>query len=265
VLRIEIDGAPATPELLVPGLLANYGHFTAMQVRAGRVKGLELHLRRLDEGNRELYGEGLSGDRVRELVAKALGEVRDAAVRVVVFGLEEPSVLVSVRPPAGPPEVPQRLLPVDYARTLPHVKHLGGFGRLHHRRRVREAGFDDALLVSRDGAVVEGSTANIGFLDADGGVVWPEADWLHGTAMRLLERELPSRREVVRVGEVGRYRAAFLANSLGVVPVSRVGDVEFAVDRADVDGSGVDGSGVGGTGVARVRAAYEAVPGDALR
>ncbi|MFD7656368.1 aminotransferase class IV [Actinosynnema sp. NPDC059797] len=250
MLRIEIDGEPATPEVLARGLLANYGHFTAMQVRDGRVKGLDLHLRRLDEGNRELYGEGLDGDRVRELVPKALGEVRDASVRVVVFGLDEPSVLVAVYPPAEPPDVPQRLMPVDHTRPLPHVKHVGGFGQLHHRRLALRAGFDDALLVSRDGVVVEGSIANIGFLDADGGVVWPEADWLHGTAMALLERELPSRREVVRLEEVGRYRAAFLANSRGVVPVAGIGDVGFAADEA---------------GVARVRAAYDAVPGDAFR
>ncbi|GAA1290902.1 aminotransferase class IV [Saccharothrix xinjiangensis] len=250
MLRIEIDGEPAAPELLARGLLANYGHFTAMQVRDGRAKGLELHLRRLDEGNRELYGEGLAGDRVRELVSRALGEVRDAAVRVIVFGPDEPSVLVSVAPPAEPSDVPQRLMPVDYTRPLPHVKHLGGFGQLHHRRRALRAGFDDALLVSRDGVVVEGSAANLGFVDADGGVVWPQADWLHGTAMALLERELPSRREVVRLEEVGRYRAAFLANSRGVAPVSRVGDVGFAVDE-----------GV----TARLRAAYDAVPGDEFR
>lgn len=244
-----MDGGPVTAERLAPGLLGNYGHFTAMQVRDRRVKGLDPHLRRLDAANRELYGEGLDGDRVRGLLSRALGEVRDASVRVVVFGPEEPSVLVAVRPPTTPPDAPQRLMPVDYTRPLPHVKHLGGFGQLHHARLARRAGFDDALLVSRDGVVVEGAIANIGFLDDDGGVVWPQADWLHGITMQLLERELPSRREVVRLEEVGRYRGAFLANSIGVVAVSAIGGVAFAVDEA---------------AVARVPAAYDAVPGDPI-
>lgn len=242
VLTIEIDGAPPTTDRLAAGLLANYGHFTAMQVRDRRVKGLDLHLRRLDQGHRELYGTGLDGDHLRALVSHALGDIGDAAVRVVVFGVDKPSVMVAVRPPATPPATPRRLMSVDYARPLAHVKHLGGFGQLHHRRRAEQAGHDDALLTA-GGVVVEGSVANIAFLDA-GGVVWPEADWLHGVTMQLLERELPCRREVVRLADVGRYRSALLANSVGVAAVSRIDDVEFTVD------------------IARIQEAYDAIPGD---
>ncbi|MFI9008428.1 aminotransferase class IV [Actinosynnema sp. NPDC053489] len=246
MLRIEIDGEAATPERLATGVLANYGHFTAMQVRDRRVKGLDLHLRRLDRANHELYGSGLDGDHVRGLVAHALGDVRDAAVRVVAFGVDEPSVLVAVRPPVPPPTTPRSLVPVAYTRPLPHVKHIGGFGQIHHGRRAERAGFDDALLTA-DGVVVEGAIANIAFIDHAGDIVWPEADCLHGITMQLLERELPSRREVVRLTDLGRFRAAFLTNSIGVVAVSRVDDVEFAADDP---------------AHARVQAAYDAIPGD---
>ncbi|MDQ2583819.1 aminotransferase class IV [Saccharothrix yanglingensis] len=245
---MEIDGGPATAEQLAPALLGNYGHFTAPQVRDRRTKGLDLHLRRLDAANRELYGEGLDGERVRGLVSHALGDdVRDAAVRVVVFGTDVPRVLVAVRPPTTPPDGPRRLLPVDYTRPLPHVKHVGGFGQRHHGNVAERAGFDDALLTTPDGVVVEGAIANIAFLDDDGGIVWPRADWLHGITMQLLERALPSRREVVRLTDVPRYRGAFLANSIGVVAVSHIGDTALAVDDE---------------AVARVRAAYDAVPAD---
>ena len=115
-------------------------------------------------------------------------------------------MLVAVRPPTTPPVTPQRLVSVAYTRPLPHVKHLGGFGQIHHGKLAEQAGFDDALLTS-DGVVVEGAIANIGFFDHGGGVVWPRADWLHGITMQLLERELPSRREVVRSVDVGRYRS----------------------------------------------------------
>ena len=246
MLRIEIDGEAATTDRLASGLLANYGHFTALQVRDRRVKGLDLHLRRLDRANRELYGAGLDGDHVRGLLAHALGDVRDASVRVIVFGVDGPSVMVAVRPPSTPPATPQRLMSVPYTRPLPHVKHIGGFGQIHHGKRAHDAGYDDALLTA-DGVVVEGAIANIAFFDNAGAVVWPRADWLHGITMQLLERELPARREVVRLAEVGRYRGAFLTNSLGVVAVSGVDDVDFAVDT---------------DALARVQAAYDAIPAD---
>lgn len=51
----EFDGRPATEEDLGRALFFNYGHFTAMQVRGGRVRGLDLHLARLDAANRELF------------------------------------------------------------------------------------------------------------------------------------------------------------------------------------------------------------------
>lgn len=245
MLRIEIDGGPASPEQVARGLLGNYGHFTAMQVRDRRVRGLDLHLRRLDAAHRELYGTGLEG--VPELVSHALADdVRDASVRVTVFGLDEPSVLVAVRPPHEGPTRPQSLLPVDYTRPLPHVKHIGGFGQLLHGRRAVAAGFDDALLTAPGGVVVEGAIANIGFV-RDGEVVWPDADWLHGITMQLLERGSPSRREVVRLADLRSFQAAFLSNSNGVVPVSRIADVDFEVDEATM---------------AHLRSTYDAVPWD---
>ncbi|WP_033441475.1 aminotransferase class IV [Saccharothrix sp. NRRL B-16314] len=247
MLRIEIDGEPPTTDRLATGLLANYGHFTAMQVRDRRTKGLDLHLRRLDDANRELYGKELPGDHVRALISHALGDdVRDAAVRVVVFGVDTPSVMVVVGPPHDPPATPRRLMSVPYTRPLPHVKHIGGFGQIHHGNLAERAGYDGALLTA-NGVVVEAAIANIAFLDDAGDVVWPQAAWLHGITMQLLERELPTRREVVRLTDFGRYRGAFATNSIGVVAVSGIDDVEFTVD---------------GPALARVQAAYDAIPAD---
>jgi hypothetical protein len=64
--RIEIDGEPPTNAALQKLALDNLGHFTSMQVRGGSVRGLALHLARLDEGSRELFGVGLDGQRVRD-------------------------------------------------------------------------------------------------------------------------------------------------------------------------------------------------------
>jgi branched-subunit amino acid aminotransferase/4-amino-4-deoxychorismate lyase len=82
--HVEIDGREPTVERLRAVALAGYGHFTAMQVRDARVRGLDLHLDRLAEANREVFDADLDRDRVRAHVRHALGGRADASVRVVV-------------------------------------------------------------------------------------------------------------------------------------------------------------------------------------
>lgn len=218
-MRIETDGRPAEPA----DLFGNHGHFTAVQVRGGGVQGLEHHLERLDSAHRELFDRPLAGDRVRDLVRHALAGTADASVRVTLRDAEH--VVVSVADPNGPAATPQRLRSVPYLRPFAHLKHLGGFAQLEWARRVRQDGYDDALLTGPDGAVAESSIANIGFLEPDGSVVWPDAPQLHGTAMRLVEATTPSARRPVTLAEAGGFAGAFLVNSIGVVAVASIDDV----------------------------------------
>ncbi|MFI6423636.1 aminotransferase class IV [Promicromonospora sp. NPDC050880] len=218
-MRIETDGHPAAPS----DLFSTYGHFTAMQVRDGGVQGLEHHLGRLDAAHRELFDRPLPGERVRDLVRHALAGTADASVRVTLRDAEH--VVVSVADPNRPPAQPQRLRSVPYVRPFAHLKHLGGFAQIEWARRVRRQGYDDAVLTTPDGAVAESSIANIGFLEPDGSVVWPDAPQLHGTAMRLVEATTPSVSRPVPLAEVGGFAGAFLVNSIGVVAVASIDDV----------------------------------------
>ena len=70
--HIEIDGQDATVAQLRAASVAHYGHFTAMQVRDRRVRGLDLHLARLDAANREMFGAGLDTAQLRHQVRHAL-------------------------------------------------------------------------------------------------------------------------------------------------------------------------------------------------
>jgi hypothetical protein len=56
VPRIEVNGGPATADQLAYPAIVNFGHFTAMQVRGGAVRGLGLHLSRLDSATRNQPG-----------------------------------------------------------------------------------------------------------------------------------------------------------------------------------------------------------------
>ncbi len=154
--RVEVDPVPA----------GSIGHFTAMQVRARAVRGLELHLGRLRQANDEMFGTGLDEDRVRTLILHALDRAEDATVRVYVRRLGSasgPETVVTVRPPGGI-DSQQRLRSVDYLRPMAYLKHLtteqGAYSEI-----AREAGFDDALLTDRLDLVAEASIANVGFLD----------------------------------------------------------------------------------------------------
>lgn len=237
----EFDGRPATEDDLRRALLVNYGHFTAMQVRGGRVRGLDLHLARLDAANREMFELPLDGGRVRGLIRHALAsaDAADASVRVYAyppFGNTAATVMVTVAGPARMSPEPRSLMPVPYTRTAPHLKRPGEFGQTYYARLAGRSGFDDALLTGPDGSVSEGAIANIGFWDGTA-VVWPQAPALPGITMGVLERELPgagveSVRRAVTLDGLGAYRSAFLTNSQGLAPVARIGDTAFTVDEA---------------------------------
>ncbi|MEV6047111.1 aminotransferase class IV [Streptomyces xanthochromogenes] len=235
---VEIDGRPADAEnLLVPTLTGAYGHFTALQVRDGRVRGLAHHLTRLDRATRELFGPGLDGERVRSLIARALTAcgASDAAVRVYVYGPDDaPTPMVVVREPVDMPSTTQSLLSVPYERPVAHIKHLGGFAQAYYGRLAERQGFTEALLTGPGGVVAEGAVTNIAFWDGTS-VVWPDRPSLLGVTKAVLEERLPAygltsvHREVTLDG-LDAYSAAFVTNSRGIAPVGRVDEREFAVD-----------------------------------
>jgi len=236
ILRTEVDGRTATAERLRwPAF--TYGHFTAMQIRDRKVRGLDLHLARLDAANREVFGSGLDGGVVRDHIRHALEALPDASVRVYV-GTGDPdgaSIMVTVRGPIEVTTQPVTLMSVPYQRSEPHIKHLADHGQVYHRRRAALAGFDDALLTGPDGAIAECGIANIAFFDGTR-VVWPDAPALQGITMQLVEPRLasggvPTRRGAVHLSDLGAYRAAFVTNSRGIVPVARIDETPMAVDQ----------------------------------
>ncbi|GAA2095324.1 hypothetical protein GCM10009759_23420 [Kitasatospora saccharophila] len=252
----ELDGRPVTAGQLQVLALTNYGHFTTMLVEDGRVRGLDLHLERLERDCAALFGVVPDRERVRGFARRAVPAAGAVAVRVTVFdpaidlgsigGRAEPRVLVTARPVGGGEPGPIRVRTVRFERELPEVKSVALFGALRQRRLAQQAGFDDALFVDRDGGVTEGGTWNVGFLRG-GEPLWPRGAYLAGTAMALLRGACGGVEE--RVGtELAGVEAVFATNAaVGVRPV------------AAVDGRAFDTAGV-----ARLRAAYLAVPGERL-
>ena len=128
--QCELNGTPASADDLRALALLNYGHFTSMQVSDGRVRGLDLHLARLDAGTRELFGRPLAADRIRGYMRSALdGRAGDASMRVTVFSRDfdrdrpaRPSqvdVLTTVGAARQVSTTPLRLKSFRHERVLP--------------------------------------------------------------------------------------------------------------------------------------------------
>jgi len=234
--RIEIDGRSPTPDQLRSAALDSYGHFTAMQVRNHRVRGLDLHLARLSAAQLELFGTRLDTDLVREHIRHALGDdTPHASVRAYVRQSDDrPIVMVTIRPPGGLPTTPWRLQAVPYQRPVAHVKHLGDFGQGYYRRQALRAGFDEALLTGRDGLVCEGSITNIGFHDRDG-IAWPDSPILAGITMQILEARLSgfglaTRRTTIRLADLPAFDGVFVTNARGIAPVAEIDGTPLPVN-----------------------------------
>ncbi|WP_157979795.1 aminotransferase class IV [Kribbella monticola] len=256
--NLELNGIPL--ESLPPMLLraTSYGHFTSMQVRDGRVRGLAQHLDRLDRSSRELFGQGLSADRVLSVLRAALDRAWsvDVSVRISAFVLPraetrraetlqpEPDLLVTVSDPIAPTSTPPRLLAFEHERPVPHLKHTGTFSLTYYARQARLASYDDALFYDRSGNVSEASIWNICFARA-GRIIWPEAAVLPGITMLTLQAGLEAvgvARETVPVplSTIADYDAAYLTNSIdSALPVASIttpaGTTQYKSDPASAE------------------------------
>ncbi|MFF7300811.1 aminotransferase class IV [Streptomyces sp. NPDC008265] len=231
---MELNGAPADSEAVKALALVNYGHFTSMRVDDQRVRGLSLHMERLQRDCRTVFATELDMDRVRAYVRRAVdGQERSFVVRVSIFdpaldmghpsASATPHVLVTSRPAGQLPMPPMRVKTVPYVRDVAAVKHLGLFGALHGRRAAQLDGFDDALFYGPDDVVSEGGTWNVGFVDGDGAVIWPKAEVLPGVTMALLQQQHEHTVAHVTREAVRGMQAAFATNtSIGVRAISAV-------------------------------------------
>lgn len=240
---VHRNGQPATADDLGPLAFAGHAHFTAMQVRNGQVRGLDLHLARLRAASLEMFGMALPDGQIREHLRTAIqasagdhsltATVYSTAGEFTVAGPDaQLRVLVRTAPPSSGPEGPLALAAVEHERALPGIKHVGEVAKTYFLRQAAGLGFDDAAFVDRHGRLSEASIWNLVFWDG-ASVVWPEAEMLGGTTMGILRRQLhgmgiPQRTQAITLADLRNLAGAAVMNSWTPgVAVNRIDAVDL--------------------------------------
>ncbi len=234
----EIDGVTAGAAELAPLAFAGFAHFTAIQVRGGAIRGLDLHLARLRGASSALYGKAHADTDLRAYLRDVLSRSpADLSLTLTAYPAEgeftpggdaaAPRLLIRTAPATDGPTGPLRLMSVAHERDLPAFKHVGEIGKTHHLRGAVAAGFQDAAFVDRNGHLSEATIWNLVFWDGEA-VVWPKADMLVGTTMGVVRRQLSrlgvAQREAALTPEAaGHLAGAAVMNSWSPgIPVSGV-------------------------------------------
>lgn len=204
---------------------AGYGLIETMRVRRGRIPFLARHLERLERSLRELGLTGPSQD-VQELV-RPFAEVGDAVLRLEVAD-GRASVTVRALPELAPPSVITASEPHE---PYPH-KITGRDCFVDAAREAEVAEADDALLLTHEGLVAEGTTWTL---------FWWDGKRLRTPAIELgiLPGVARARVRELRAVDEGRYprdalreKSVFLTNAVrGIVPVASLDGVSVRRDR----------------------------------
>jgi branched-subunit amino acid aminotransferase/4-amino-4-deoxychorismate lyase len=231
--RAFVDGRPADSAALIRFARNGYHHFTTMQVRAGAVRGLALHLARLSDATRQMFSVELDVAALRAHLRAALASTPDAAVRISVAARNHSvrampvsaqiETMILVDPPTPWRHAPMRVMSLPHTRYQPQLKHSGLFDLFALRQHAVRHGFDDAALLNRDHCISEGPTFNLGFV-LDDLLIWPQAERLAGTTERLLQHAWTTigghqRQQRIALDDLATFHGAFACHSGGIWPL----------------------------------------------
>jgi branched-chain amino acid aminotransferase len=221
---------PVTDE----GFLRGDGVFEVIRVYDGIPFALADHLTRLECSTRNLR-LGWSAPRneleaaVEHLLEARGGADFDGCLRIVLTRGGHRVLLTEPLPPT-PPKA--RLACVTYSptRLLDGVKSLSYAANMLATRIARERGFDEALLVTPHGRVLEAPTSSLFWVARDGALVTPPLDdHILASITRAYVVELTGAEErACTLDDLREATEAFLASTTREVqPVVRIEDVEL--------------------------------------
>jgi branched-subunit amino acid aminotransferase/4-amino-4-deoxychorismate lyase len=216
------------------GFLRGDGVFEVIRVYDGRPFALGQHLDRLEHSATNLrLGYPVPRDLLEDEAARLLGERGGGefggVLRIVLTSGGRRLLLTEPLPP-----VPERarLTFVTFAptRLLDGIKSLSYASNMLAGRIARERGFDEALLTTPHGRVLEAPTASLFYVAADGALCTPPLDdhILASITRNAVLQVADVEERVVTREELLACEEAFLASTTREVqPVARIEDTEL--------------------------------------
>ena len=236
-----LDGAigPAS-ETQVPvtdeGLLRGFGAFEVIRVYGGAPFALDDHLDRLEQSAAGLrlpgpVDRGALEHEAAELLEARGGEAAfDGCLRIVLTRGGRRLLLTEPLPPT-PERIRLGLVTYAPTRVLDGIKSLSDAANVLSSELAHERGFDEALLLTPHGRVLEAPTSSVFWVGADGTLATPPLDdhilasITRERVMRLVEVEERN----CTPDDIADASEAFLASTTREVqPVAAVESREFA-------------------------------------
>jgi branched-chain amino acid aminotransferase len=232
----SVDGAiMLAAEAMIPatdaGLIRGDGVFEVIRVYDGRPFAFEEHMARLERSARNIRLpadlEAVRADAFRLLAEAGAGPAHEQLRIVLTRGGRR---LVFTEPLAQTPER-TRLTAITYSptRILDGIKSLSYAANMLAGRLARERGFDEALLVTPHGRVLEAPTSSF-FWVKDGAVLTPPLDdhILASITRRIVLDVAGGEERPCTLEDVATADEAFLASTVREVqPISAIDDRIF--------------------------------------
>lgn len=252
-MRVLIDGEAVDPKAATLSvfdqtILRGAGCFEALRAYDGVAFEIERHLDRLESSARSLEVPLPAREQLSAWIDDVAGHSGDGLVRVLATpGAPDPKldapprVIVFTEPLPPAPDV-FRLLPLvapwhsaGASWTLEGVKSLSYGPNVAAQREAKKRGFDDALLLSREGFVLEAPMAAVAWVK-DGALCLPTTALgvLRSVTRAVVVEEakdlgIETREVKATLDELnGAFEVMLLSTSRAVRPVVAVGDLTFA-------------------------------------
>jgi branched-chain amino acid aminotransferase len=193
---------------------------------------LDLHIERLRKGCEKL-GIKFPGEKYYiDFISEALDNLKSKAqspyrVRIVVY---EKDWFLQMEPFLEKNKS-IKLKSLQMERSLPEIKSCSALTCVYSQKIAREAGFDEALLLDKQGIIRETSWGNFFWFDAKGELYTAEDNILLGVTREIL-LDLAGKNIKVNAGDYSfdleRIEAAFTCRStLGISEVSAIDEREL--------------------------------------
>jgi branched-chain amino acid aminotransferase len=225
----------ATIPITDQGLIRGDGVFEVIRVYAGRLYAMDEHLARMERSAQNIRLpvdlELVRAEAYRLLAQAGSGPDHDLVRIMVTRGGRR--LMFTETLPDHPQEL--RLKSITYAptRILDGIKSLSYAGNMLATRLAQEAGFDEALLVTPHGRVLEGPTSSVFWIRDEQLFTPPLDDHILASITRALVIDVVGAQEIsCTLAQLQEADEVFLASTTREVePVAAVDDHAFPGPR----------------------------------